>query len=65
VSIDAPNVRRPEADRDTYARRYIAVGRYGAPEEIAHMIVVLTAAEASFVNGAVITVDGGMTAMGR
>ena len=28
------------------------------------MIVSLTAVEASFVNGAVITVDGGMTAKG-
>ena len=28
------------------------------------MIVALTALEASFVNGAVITVDGGMTAKG-
>jgi 3-oxoacyl-[acyl-carrier protein] reductase len=28
------------------------------------MIVALTAVEASFVNGAVITVDGGMTANG-
>jgi 3-oxoacyl-[acyl-carrier protein] reductase len=52
------------ADRDTYARRNIPVGRYGTPEEIAHMIVALTAVEASFVNGAVIPVDGGMTAMG-
>ena len=54
----------PAADRDTYARRNIPVGRYGTPEEIAHMIVALTAVEASYVNGAVITVDGGMTAMG-
>lgn len=54
----------PPADRDTYARRNIPVGRYGAPEEIAHMIVALTAVEASFVNGAIIPVDGGMTAMG-
>jgi hypothetical protein len=29
------------------------------------MIVALTAPEASFVNGAVIPVDGGMTAMSR
>ena len=29
------------------------------------MIVALTAIEASFVNGAVVTVDGGMTAMGH
>jgi 3-oxoacyl-[acyl-carrier protein] reductase len=52
----------PAADRDTFARRHIPVGRYGRPEEIAHMIVALTAAGASFVNGAVIVVDGGMTA---
>jgi 3-oxoacyl-[acyl-carrier protein] reductase len=53
----------PAADRDAYARRAIPVGRYARPEEIAHMIVALTAPEASFVNGAVIAVDGGMTAM--
>ena len=54
----------PAADRDIYARRNIPVGRYGTPEEIAHLIVALTAVEASYVNGAVIPVDGGMTAMG-
>jgi 3-oxoacyl-[acyl-carrier protein] reductase len=32
---------------------------------VAYMIVALTALEASFVNGAVIAVDGGMTARGR
>jgi 3-oxoacyl-[acyl-carrier protein] reductase len=52
----------PAADRDTFARRHIPVGRYGRPEEIAYMIVALTAPAASFVNGAVIVVDGGMTA---
>jgi 3-oxoacyl-[acyl-carrier protein] reductase len=52
----------PASDRDTFARRNIPLGRYGRPEEIAHMIVALTAPEASFVNGAVIPVDGGMTA---
>jgi 3-oxoacyl-[acyl-carrier protein] reductase len=54
----------PAADRDTYARRNVPVGRYGTPEEVAHVIVALTALEASYVNGAVIPVDGGMTAMG-
>lgn len=52
----------PEADRATFARRHVPVGRYAAPEEVAYMIVALTAPEASFVNGAVIPVDGGMTA---
>jgi 3-oxoacyl-[acyl-carrier protein] reductase len=55
----------PAADRERFARRHIPVGRYGRPEEVAHMIVTLTAVEASFVNGAVIAVDGGMTARGR
>ena len=55
----------PEEDRNTFARRKIPVGRYGHPEEIAHMIVALTAVEASFVNGAIIPVDGGMTAVSR
>ena len=54
----------PEESRNTFARRRIPTGRYGRPEEIAYMIVSLTAPEASFVNGAVITVDGGMTARG-
>jgi len=55
----------PEADREKFARRHIPLGRYGRPEEIAHMIVALTAEGASFVNGAVVAVDGGMTAGGR
>ena len=55
----------PAADREKFARRHIPLGRYGRPEEIAQMIVALTAEGASFVNGAVIAVDGGMTAGGR
>jgi 3-oxoacyl-[acyl-carrier protein] reductase len=55
----------PPADREKFARRHVPAGRYGRPEEVAYMIVALTALEASFVNGAVIAVDGGMTARGR
>lgn len=55
----------PAEHRAIFARRNIPVGRYGRPEEVAHMIVALTALEASFVNGAVIPVDGGMTAQAR
>jgi 3-oxoacyl-[acyl-carrier protein] reductase len=57
--------RIPEADRAAFARRYIPAGHYGQPEEVAFMIVALTEPAASFVNGAVVTVDGGMTAQGR
>jgi 3-oxoacyl-[acyl-carrier protein] reductase len=52
----------PEADRDRFAARNVPIGRYGHPEEIAHVIVSLVVPAASFVNGAVIPVDGGQTA---
>lgn len=37
-------------------------GRFGTPEEIASVIAFLAGAEASYVNGAVIPVDGGLSA---
>jgi 3-oxoacyl-[acyl-carrier protein] reductase len=55
----------PEENRNTFGRRNVPVGRYGTADEIAYMVVALTALDASFVNGAVIAVDGGMTAQGR
>jgi 3-oxoacyl-[acyl-carrier protein] reductase len=53
----------PATDRENWARRHVPVGRYATPGEIAYMVVALTELEASFVNGAVIAVDGGQTAM--
>jgi 2-keto-3-deoxy-L-fuconate dehydrogenase len=38
------------------------VGRLGAPEEIAHMVLYLCSAEAAFVTGSILTIDGGWTA---
>lgn len=54
----------PEASRNEFARRNVPLGRYAQPAEIAHVIVALTAVEASYINGAIIPVDGGMTAVG-
>jgi 3-oxoacyl-[acyl-carrier protein] reductase len=54
----------PPERRTEFIRRNVPAGRWGTPDEVAYMIVALTAVEASFVNGAVITVDGGMTAKG-
>jgi len=54
----------PPERRAEFIRRNVPMGRWGTADEIAYMIVSLTSVEASFVNGAVITVDGGMTAKG-
>lgn len=51
---------RPE--RGEQLRRAIPLQRWGKASEVAAVIAFLVSAEASFVNGAVIPVDGGITA---
>ncbi len=53
--------RRDPAVFDKLARWY-PVGRVGRPEDIAAAVAFLAADEASFVNGANLVVDGGLTA---
>ncbi|MEL6891906.1 MAG: SDR family oxidoreductase, partial [Actinomycetota bacterium] len=50
-----------DESKATYARRRVPLRRYGEPEEVAHMTLNLCLPASSFVNGAVIPVDGGMT----
>ena len=51
----------PDEAKDTYARRRVPMRRYGEPEEVAHMTLNLCLPASSFVNGAIIPVDGGMS----
>ena len=52
----------PEEHKAIYARRRTALGRYGDPEEVAHMTLSLCLPAAAFLTGAVIPVDGGLMA---
>ena len=51
----------PDEAKTKFARRRVPLRRYGDPEEVAHMTLSLCLPAASFLNGAVIPVDGGLT----
>jgi 3-oxoacyl-[acyl-carrier protein] reductase len=52
----------PDADKEKFARRRVPLRRYGEPEEVAQMTLSLVLPAASYINGAIIPVDGGMVA---
>jgi 3-oxoacyl-[acyl-carrier protein] reductase len=52
----------PEADKQTFAKRRTALGRYGEPEEVAQVTLSLCLPAASYITGATIPVDGGLMA---
>ncbi len=52
----------PEEDKAIFAKRRTALRRYGEPEEVAHVTLGLVLPAASYITGAVIPVDGGLTA---
>jgi 3-oxoacyl-[acyl-carrier protein] reductase len=51
----------PEQHKEIFARRRTALKRYGYPEEVAHITFSLCMPAASYITGAVIPVDGGLT----
>jgi NAD(P)-dependent dehydrogenase (short-subunit alcohol dehydrogenase family) len=51
---------------DTVLQRHqdsLPLGRICTPEEVAHVVLFLASSQASYVNGAVLSVDGGLTPM--
>ncbi len=51
-----------DADKALFARRRTALRRYGKPEEVAHVALSLCVPAASFITGAIVPVDGGLSA---
>jgi len=51
----------PDEAKTKFARRRVPLRRYGEPEEVAHGILSLVLPASSYINGAVLVVDGGLT----
>ena len=51
----------PEEAKQTFANRRTALRRYAEPEEVAHATLSLVLPAASFITGATLLVDGGVT----
>lgn len=58
TAMTEPLMTDPEAAKKRLAR--FPLGRYGAPEEIAHGFVYLASHEADYVTGQVLCIDGGL-----
>ncbi len=52
----------PDDAKARFARRRVPLQRYGEPEEVAQMVLNLVLPASSFVNGAIVPVDGGLSA---
>ncbi len=52
----------PDEHKQRFAKRRVPLQRYAEPEEVAHGILSLVLPASSYINGAVLPVDGGMVA---
>ena len=66
VNAIAPGFIGTESELDGYDEEFlkseqekILVGRYGKPEEVAHLVKFLVSDEASYINNTVLRIDGG------
>lgn len=57
--VDTPLLDKMPPERKAYLSKLHPLGRMGKPEEVANVVLFLASEDASFVNGAHLTVDGG------
>jgi 3-oxoacyl-[acyl-carrier protein] reductase len=58
----ATDMNPDDSDWAEQLKRAMPLGRYGTPGEVAELVVFLAGPHASFITGATITIDGGVTA---
>jgi 3-oxoacyl-[acyl-carrier protein] reductase len=51
----------PDEAKEKFARRRVPMRRYGEPEEVAHATLSFALPASSYITGAVLPVDGGLT----
>ena len=51
----------PDDAKKEFARRRVALKRYGDPEEVAHGTLSLALPASSYITGVALPVDGGLT----
>ena len=51
----------PDEHKEIYAKRRVALRRYGEPEEVAHATLSLVLPAAQYITGVTLPVDGGLT----
>jgi 3-oxoacyl-[acyl-carrier protein] reductase len=44
------------------AKQFMALGRFGAPDDVANAVAFLASAKAHYITGATLTIDGGANA---
>lgn len=62
--VKESNLNDPNFHEDRFLREITPLGRWGQPQDIANIACFLASDEASYINGAVIRADGGITVNG-
>jgi gluconate 5-dehydrogenase len=63
IETDLTEALRANADFDAWLRRRVPAGRWGVPDDLAGTIVFFASSASDFVNGQILFVDGGLTAV--